>query len=221
MHSRRLVFCAILSVSLAACQPPPVAQSFDPPSYAQEEPIWIDAASITVVPEYQPPRKEPYTEHMFPLSPMEAVKDWTKRRLKPSGTGGILQVQILDAPVVEARVNPHEDPDFHYEYHAILDVEFALFPPGSSLPSHVTGLKVRHKRKAPESLSLAEREALFHKITMAVMEEFDHSATILLERGMAAYPAPGQDVVPYAPPPTPNAPSSSPASMNNDGWTAL
>ena len=98
---KTLVTLAAAAGLAAACSTPPDSPDFPVPRYTQAPPIKLDVAEIRVEQSYEPPLEKPNVEHIVPLRPADAARQWVKDRLQGVGRRGTATVDIVTASVTE------------------------------------------------------------------------------------------------------------------------
>lgn len=94
----------LLSLTLAGCMSPPPAPPpvFPRISFQTRPQFVLDAAQLELDDHNAPPLVPPQVGHLFPISPVQAIRDWTQDRLVANGRGsGTLRVTILSADAVQ------------------------------------------------------------------------------------------------------------------------
>lgn len=94
--SRWLFLCSLCV--LTACSRGGTVD-FPPLSFKQYQPIFMAVSSVEFVEEYKSPRRPPHVEHLIPYSPTDAMKIWTRQRLKAAGGNKTMRVIIKDGSV--------------------------------------------------------------------------------------------------------------------------
>ncbi|MBF0561890.1 MAG: hypothetical protein HQL37_07675 [Alphaproteobacteria bacterium] len=105
-----LVVVMAVVVSVGGCSqtppPPPIPGTI---SFSQFPAITLDVARVEVTSTYQPPLKWPNIEHLMPLSPERAARQWAQDRLRATGTGArVARFVVRNASVVEAKLTLDE-----------------------------------------------------------------------------------------------------------------
>src|SRR3954468_16441242 len=102
---RVLLALAVVSLLAACTDGPPVST---PPAltYANLQPIRINAAKIEVVDKYKPPMQSPNIEHTFRLPPYTAAEQLLKHQLVAAGSENELRAIIQEASVVSEEIPP-------------------------------------------------------------------------------------------------------------------
>ena len=181
-------FTALLAVGLVtACaqQQPPAPPAL---SFSQYPVLNMNVARIEVVEAYKSPNAAPNIEHLMPSSPAKAMKLWVKERLRATGSDKMLQVTIVDAPVISSDLPRTKgvaglftvDQDKKYE--ARLEVEMRIYGEGS-LSEADTSVIVSRSTTIPENATVNSRRIAYEKLIADMMEMLNDK----LEKNMLKY----------------------------------
>src|SRR6185437_2941633 len=85
--------CLGSGLTLASCAPPPEAPAFPDIRFTGEPPLVLQAAQIEIRTIYRPGD----ADNAFPVSPLRAVQNWARDRLRANGQGGPARFTIADA----------------------------------------------------------------------------------------------------------------------------
>ena len=85
--------CLGSGLSLLSCAPPPEAPSFPDIRFTGEPPFMLQASQVEIRTRYQPGD----ADNAFPVSPLRAIQNWARDRLRASGQGGPARFTIADA----------------------------------------------------------------------------------------------------------------------------
>lgn len=185
-----LRFIAIPAMMLlTACQDAP--SSFNSPtlSFSHLPPYRFDVAQVEVVEEYQSSMRTPHVEHLFPISPAEAVKIWVRDRIHTVGNDGRMEIIVKDASVVEAELPRTKGvkgvftKDQAERYEARLALQVKIYDGQKLLPVAEVNAQASKSRTLVEGASLAQRDALFDSLTRELLETINRE----LERGFQEY----------------------------------
>ncbi len=92
---------------LAACvTPPPPSPPPRTLSFTELAPIRLDVARARTMVEYVPPFASPNVEHLVPVAPAAAARQWADDVLVPVGAGREAVFVVTDARVVEEAIAP-------------------------------------------------------------------------------------------------------------------
>ncbi|MAM72374.1 MAG: hypothetical protein CMO29_01020 [Tistrella sp.] len=86
---------------LAGCASEPLPEGPKPIRFDDKPKFRLNVARVQLLDNYQPPRKAPNVEHLFPTSPARAAGDWARDRLEAAGVSGTARLVIRDASVIE------------------------------------------------------------------------------------------------------------------------
>lgn len=178
-----LIVATAAAMLAAACQQPPSAPAYQPPSFADRAPIRLDVARIDVVNEYAAPARAPNVDHLFKVTPAAAAAGWARDRLRAVGAAGAARVVIRNASVVEAKL-PREGgirgaltTQQSERYDAVLEVRVEIADDRGTQRAMVSS-RAERSRTVPEDVTLEGREKAWHEMTTALMNDLD----IALER---------------------------------------
>ncbi len=170
---------AALSV-VAGCADLPPDQVYPDVRFTHVAPFELDSRGLEVITEYQPPLRDPHVEHLAPLSPEAALRQWAEDRIRPVGDTGAVRMTITDAAIVEERLATNEDfrSAFTTEqagrFDATMAVTIALIDTrGIGRASVET--TVKRGRTYPEGLNLHEREKVMFELVEALIKDFDRA----------------------------------------------
>jgi hypothetical protein len=157
-------------------------------NFKRYQPIMMNVGKIDIFEDYQSPRREPYVEHLLPITPAEAMKKWVDDRLRVAGMDKALHVIIKDASVISS---PLPKPDGvsglvslgnDRRYDAKLTVDMRIYGSGAMSEASIEVTATR-SITIPESASVNERRATFHHMIFELME----SMNAALEKNMFQY----------------------------------
>ncbi len=156
-------------------------------TFAQSPSIAIDVQRVEVVSEYQPPGVKPNVEHLFPVTPTDAVKRWTGDRLVPVGRSRLARVVIKNASVVEVALEKTGGikgwftTDQAERYDATLEVVIEIRS-DVGRDAYASAL-VKRSQTIEEGASPNKRREVWYAMTERLMADLDKE----LERSMRQY----------------------------------
>lgn len=157
---RRTLFALPLLMLLAPLSAAAQSAGFD---FGGKAPILLDVATIDVESTYTPPMRDPYVDHLIPVTPTDAVRLWVTARLKAGGTQGRARVIIHDASVKEqalertSGVKGWFTKDQSEKYEGKIQVEIVVDGTSRGFGGSASAL-VGRSTTVEEDVSLAERE---------------------------------------------------------------
>jgi len=189
------IILSLVALALTACQNAP--EAFKPEPFAFERsaaPAFaINVARITIVEAYQSPMRRPQIEHEFPVTPANAVRTWATTRLKAVGSSGVLEITIGDASVTESKLPKTagikglftDDQEARYE--AKLGVSMRVSGVLQGMSDTTGQVLVTRTRTINEKASVYQRQAMYHQMTDAMMNDFDREASARLRDYFSAF----------------------------------
>jgi hypothetical protein len=175
-------------LALASCGPPPEAPSFPDLRFTAEPPLLLQAAQIEIRTFYQPTDMD----NAFPVSPVRALQNWARDRLRANGQGGPARFTIADAtakitdlPIKGGIAGTFTD-QVSQRYDVAVDAALELFD--------VTGASVRsvrvtasRSRTVLQSASANERDRARYDMVRELMSDFDSQAQARITSGFGSY----------------------------------
>ena len=99
IFTRPLAALVILLLALTACESPLPQVSYPELRLNHLPAIKLDVARIEIIEQYSPPLKAPNVEHLLPLAPATAIRNWARDRLHAVGASGTARFIIIEAEV--------------------------------------------------------------------------------------------------------------------------
>lgn len=174
----RNVLALIAALFLTACvEGPPISTPPDM-TFANLQPIQVNAAALEVVDNYKPPLREPNIEHTFRLPTYTALSRLLNHQLVPAGGANTLRAIIDDASVTRTALPQDKGIESYFtqqptdRLQAKVLVRFELVDPKA--PDIVLGHAsvVAHREKTlSEGMSPAERDQAYFTLTEDIMNE--------------------------------------------------
>lgn len=166
---RNWILAAVLA--LAACTNAPPATRFPQLTYAHLGAFTLDVSEIEIVDAYQPPLQAPNVDHLMPVSPAAAARQWARDRLKRSGSSGRRAVFTIDDGAVTETTLQRQSGirgvltvDQSERYDARIGVRLDILDiDGRRLAS--AEADARRSRTVPEDITLAGREKIWFALT--------------------------------------------------------
>jgi hypothetical protein len=170
---------ALLGVLLlAACaEGPPVSTTPDL-TFANLQPIEVNAASIEVVDDYRPPLLAPNVEHTFRLPPYTAAERLLRHQLVAAGSANTLRAIVEDASVISQEI-PQDKGFMSYftqqateRLKANVLIRFELVDPKA--PDIILGhaeVVARREKTLNEGMSPADRDLAAFTLTNDLMDD--------------------------------------------------
>jgi hypothetical protein len=174
----------------AACTTPPESPDFPVPRYTEKPPIKLDVADIRVQQSYEPPLKAPNVEHLVPLRPADAARQWAQDRLEAVGETGTATLDIVDASVTQKGVETEggiggwltTEPEARYT--ASMELAMRIERPTDSGSARVRGVR---GTGVLEGSSIHEREKVVYRLVKNLMDDLDGQMQTTLTDSLGTY----------------------------------
>jgi hypothetical protein len=192
MINRRAFLLLPALTVLAACDTPPMRQSYATLTFQDRPPLRLDVAQIEVVQAYEAPGVAPHVDHLFPQKPADVAAAWGRDVLRAVGQRGMATYTITDASATESalprssgltQVFRTEQSD-RYDLHIAVKLEVGN--PLLATTGHVTATASRSQTVA-EDMTLNEREAVWFQMTESAMRELDEKLEAAIRDKLAPF----------------------------------
>src|SRR5688500_7132123 len=178
MMIRRTFLLLPALAALAACDTPPMRQSFATLTFQDRPPIRLDVAQIEIMQAYKAPGVAPHVDHLFPQKPADVAAAWGRDVLRPVGERGMATYTILDASATETALPRttgltqtfKTEQSERYDLH--IEVKLELGNPLLRTTGIATASATRSQTVA-ENTTLNQREAVWFQMTESAMRELD------------------------------------------------
>lgn len=179
-HKTKMLALLLAGVMMAgtACTLSPPAPDVPELTFAQVQPVAVNAARIDVIDEYQSPMGKPNVEHLFKTSPAQAVHMLVQKQLVAQGPQNLLRVIIEDAavtqkdlPVAKGVIGAFSK-EAAQQFDAKLAVRFELVD--ETAPDIILArarVNAARSRSVENNISPAQRDIAFFKLTEDLMND--------------------------------------------------
>jgi hypothetical protein len=184
--------CLGSGLTLVSCAPPPEAPAFPDIRFTGEPPLVLQASQVEIRTIYQPTD----ADNAFPVSPVRAIQNWARDRLRANGQGGPVRFTIGDAMAkiadvpVKSGVSATFTDQVSQQYDVAIDAALELF--------NTTGVAVRSARitvsrsaTVLQSASANDRAKVRYNLVRELMADFDSQAQERISGGFGQYLLPG------------------------------
>lgn len=192
LRRRRFAASAALAgvLLLAGCAAPPQRPNFPTPRFDDRAAIPLDVAELRVEQSYELPMEPPNVEHLMPVSPGAAARQWARDRLRSAGDTGTATFAIVDASVREVPLETKggvsgwftTEPSERYE--ARLEVRLTVDRPDASGKLRV---KAERATSVQEGASLNERELVWYEMVNKLLDDFDSQIEASLNQSFGQF----------------------------------
>ena len=168
----------LAGLAIAACETPAMAPQYPEITFGHLPTIDLNATDVRIISDYQPPMQAPNVEHLFPVTPANALQRWAKDRLAAKGIGNVARFTVSDATVTETvlKTEPGLKGVFHKEPSARYDGSIAgmleILDERGFRKGFATA-RVSRSRSILEGASINERERMWFELTEALMADFN------------------------------------------------
>ena len=182
-----------LALFLAACASAPAPSQFPQLTYGHHGRFMLDVANIDIVDAYQPPLTAPNVEHLMPVAPAAAARQWARDRLVAAGTAGRRAVfTITDAAVTETELNRQSGirgaltVDQSERYDAVIAVRLQIVD-AAGRQIGVVEANAERSRSVPEDITLAGRDKVWFAITETLMNDLNAELDAAIPQFLGQY----------------------------------
>jgi hypothetical protein len=180
--------CLGSGLTLVSCAPPPEAPSFPDIRFTGEPPLLLLASQIEIRTRYQPGD----ADNAFPVSPLRAIQNWARDRLRANGQGGPARFTIADATAkvtdlaVKGGISGTFTDQVSQQYDVALDAALEVLD--------TTGVVVRSARVTVsrsatvlQSATANDRARTRYNLVREMMSDFDSQAQARISGGFGQY----------------------------------
>ncbi len=190
VHRNWIVAAALL---LAACTNAPPPTKFPQLTYGHLGAFVLDVSEIEIVNAYRPTLRPPNIEHLMPVAPAAAARQWARDRLKSAGSSGRRAVfTIIDGSVTETALKRQTGlrgaltVDQSERYDAVLAVRLEIFDLNGRRVG-VAQAEARRSRSVPEDITLNAREKIWFSITETLTDNLNAELERAIPQFLSAY----------------------------------
>ena len=175
---------------LVGCQAVIPAQRLPELTYAHLQPLNLKVGSVELIMDYQPPLAAPNVDHLFPVTPSEALQRWNEDRLKSVGGTPVARLVDTDASVVETTLalkkglggvfTKEQSERYEARIEATLKIQDAA---GATIGFATTNVK--RSVTIREDANINDRELAWFKLIEALMTDFNAEMEKNIRRHLA------------------------------------
>ena len=171
---RNWIVAAALLLTACASAPPPT--KFPRLTYGHLDAFVLDVSEFEIVNAYRPTLRPPNIEHLMPVAPAAAARQWARDRLKSAGSSGRRAVFTIDNGAVTATPLKRKSGlrgaftvDQSERYDAVLAVRLEIFDLNGRRVG-VAQADARRSRSVPENITLDARDKVWFSITESLTD---------------------------------------------------
>ncbi len=189
---KRFLFLVLVAAPLAACETPDPGQEFADLTFGHMAPLNFNAGSLRVVSQYIAPLAAPNVDHLFPVKPEQALRNWAVGRLKAQGGTGTIRFTIVDASVRETRLKLKKGltGTFTKEQSSIFDASLEVVVEALDERGYQRAyatVRVARSRTIQEGATINERRRLWFGLTEALMQDFNRDMEKNIRTHLSGY----------------------------------
>jgi hypothetical protein len=175
MNRRAFLLLPSLAL-LAACDTPPMRQSYATLTFQDRPQIRLDVAQVEIVQAYRAPGVAPHVDHLFPQKPVDVATAWGRDVLRAVGQRGQATYTIVDASATDTplprstgltQMFKTEQSD-RYDLHIAVKLELS-----NGLSMGTATAEASRSQTVAENMTLNQREAVWFQMTESAMRELD------------------------------------------------
>ena len=180
--------CLGSGLALVSCAPPPEAPSFPDIRFTAEPTFILQASQIEIRTLYQPGD----ADNAFPVSPLRAIQNWARDRLRARGQGGPARFTIADATAriadvpIKGGVSGTFTDQVSQQYDVAIDAALELLDTtGVALRS--ARVTVSRSATVLQSATANDRARTRYGLVRDMMSDFDKQAQARIDGGFGPY----------------------------------
>jgi hypothetical protein len=184
----KMLIAVAVALVLAGCVEGPPASTPPDMTFANLQPLRINAARIDIVDSYKPPMGDPNVEHTFRTPPYIAAGNLLRKQLVAVGGENALRAIIQDASVVREEI-PHDSglftslvPQPAWRLKAKVLLRFELYNPAA--PDIVIGhadVIARREKTLMEGISPSVRDRAYFSLTQDLMNDLNDGMRTIVQ----------------------------------------
>lgn len=176
MQTRRNILLVALSAGLlASCgPPPPLPPTFPDIRFNSANPLQLDAARIDI----RSLQQSGESDRGFPVSPLQAMQNWARDRLRTGGTSNVARFTIVTASASEKSLPVKGGVSGTFTDQVSQQYDVAVEGTLEILDSRGVALRTVHvsatrSRSVLQSATPNERDTVRYELVKALMGDFD------------------------------------------------
>ena len=177
---------------VSACESHPPSSVNRDITFTHLKPYLLNVASLEIVNAYKTPYEDPYVEHLVPISPSTAARQWATHLLHPVGKEGVVRVTISDAQIILEALGVNQDfkslftTEQAARYHARIEITIDILDERHISRAYASGVATT-SNTVSEGASLAERDEILIELTETLLDTFNTAIAPQIEQFLAPY----------------------------------
>lgn len=187
---RRYLLPLLALFMLTACQDAPIIppEQVEPPRFTHLPPVGVNAGELRIASDYQPTFRAPHVDHLFQVTPADAMAVWAQDRLRVTGQGkGALEFVIVDASIIETPLEVKDgikgifttEPSERYD--AKLVATMKLYDGVQRMPAATAEVNLTMARSIQEGADVYAREEFFNSFLEDLMKTFNEQMQLEID----------------------------------------
>jgi len=180
--------CLGSGLTLVSCAPPPEAPSFPDIRFTGEPPFILQASHVEIRTLYQPGN----ADNAFPVSPLRAIQNWARDRLRATGQGGLARFTIADATAritdlpVKGGISGTFTDQVSQKYDTSVDAALELLD-STGVTVRTARVTVSRSATVLQSASANDRARVRYNLVRDMMADFNNQAQARISSGFGQY----------------------------------
>lgn len=173
------VWIAAAALLLAACSDAPPPTKFPQLTYSHLDAFVLDVSKIEIVDGFRSTLRPPNIEHLVPVPPARAARQWARDRLRSTGSSGRRAVFTIDNGAFTATSLKRKSGirgaltvDQSERYDAVIAVRLEVFE-ADGRRGGVAEANARRSRSVPENITLDARDKVWFSITETLINDMN------------------------------------------------
>ena len=188
--TRRAMLATLLALAVAGCAMDMAEERHAPIVFTETAPLQIDVSRIEVIEQFKPPLTAPHVEHLAPVPPAHALRNWARDRMVAKGTGGVAKFTIVDASVTQEALKKKSGlrglvtSDQEARLKVMLKARVDVDAPTGQGFAEASAVR---SRTVPEDMTIAERDEVLHGLIAAAAKDLDQELEKSVRRHLGAF----------------------------------
>lgn len=177
MKQFKPLFIALIAFAAVACETAP-SPKLPELTFTHLPPLTLAVSDIEVQYSFKPAMKEPYVDHIFPVPPQKALRQWATDRLKSRGGSERARFIVVDGSIKEDKFATNQSFTAHFKkeqserYEATVEAVLE-FVDASGMVKGSASARASRSTTVREDVSLNDREKIKFELVEKLMADFN------------------------------------------------